>query len=715
MSSRSEQSISLVMDGKTSAVIITPTELPAATRRAVDDLASYVLQSSDATLPVEHASADGRLEIHVGATDYVQSLDLPLNELGTDGFMISFPSPDRIVVIGGSDTGTEIAVRDFIERYVGVRWLFPGDVGTYIPQNPDISIPAIEIVSRPAYISRTISTMCDPGDAIDTWLTRHRRHWTIQHHHNLLNLFDPSKYYDAHPEFYPLREGKPFKPVSGAYDWNPVLDAPGIADFAIDEIDQYFDANPRVTSYSLGINDTNAFDHPAARKNSVGLDDYSDYYFRFANAVAEGVLKTHPDKWFGCLAYVGITDPPVEVGVNERIVPYICIDRQGWASEEHAQRDMKRTEGWHKAAPVLGWYDYIYGGDHYRIPRIYPHLMGRYVKFGAENGVKAYYAELYASTAWVEGPKMYVLMKLLWDPSADVDQMLEEWYRLAVGEKAAVPLAKYYQLWEDYWMKRVTRTDWFKQNVDRVYMDFDRTGYLDELTLDDLAEAQRLMDEVVALAETPDQKDRATFMAAGFTELVRDVEYYLSLRGTAIPVDADHPAIRSDSFAPVSEADDKIPQPWGGWQNAPGVARFYWDHENGHGDSHSLAIDTTGGVGSSLIYRDQEVTDLNELYCLGAMIQSNGVNPDGDVGIEVRWKREDGSYIPRKYTANSFRRAGDMKDGMWTPFELVVRPPPVDGPLVMTVYLGTVYANKGIVRFDDVTLTTIKNDEYPTR
>ncbi len=707
------RAIPLVAAGDPRATLIAPADASGATTRALDDLVQFVRQSSGATLPIETTSVDNRLELHIGLTPYVKSLKLPLDDLGVDGFRIVFPSPNRVVLIGGSESGTEFAIYDFLERYVGVRWLFPGDLGTYVPKSRDIAIPTGEVVSRPAFISRIASSVDDPAKSIGRWQQRHRIHWTIQHHHNLNNLFAPKEYFKTHPEFYPNTDGK--EPAADGDGWQPVLDAKGIVEEAVKKITAYFDEYPNNPSYSLGVNDNNNFGRPAQYTNSVGLADYSDYYFQFTNRVIEGVLKKHPDKWFGCLAYVGVTDPPRKIGVNPRMVPYICIDRQGWASEEGARRDMERTEKWHKAAPVLGWYDYIYGGDMYRVPRIYTHLMGRYLKYASEHGVKAYYAELYESPAWTEGPKPYVVMKLLWDPNADVDAIQTEWYRLAVGEKAAAPLAKYYQLWEDYWMQRVPKTDWFKQYVNSTYFDFDHTGYLDELTLNDLAECKRLMGEVVAAAETPEQRARAEFMAKGLHDLLRDVDYHVRLRDKTAATDAKS-AIIADSFYPPGEADEKVPLPWGGWQSVPDTVRFYWDHQHGHKDSHSLAVENLKGTGTNTVfYRDLKVDKPDALYHLRGMVQCSGANPDAYVGIQLRWSRADGKYLPRKYTANRFYSAKLFKEGAWTPLDVFSLPPADVGALSVNVSLAVINCRKGTFRFDDVTMATVDEKDIRSK
>ncbi|MDP6355191.1 MAG: DUF4838 domain-containing protein, partial [Planctomycetota bacterium] len=88
----------------------------------------------------------------------------------------------------------------------------------------------------------------------------------------------------------------------------------------------------------------------------VNRIDLSDYFFDWANKIADGVLAKYPDKWFGCLAYNQVTDPPGYVGLNPRILPYVCIDRMYWADWKQRRRDVARTKAWMKVARKLAWY-----------------------------------------------------------------------------------------------------------------------------------------------------------------------------------------------------------------------------------------------------------------------------------------------------------------------------------------------------------------------
>jgi len=237
-------------------------------------------------------------------------------------------------------------------------------------------------------------------------------------------------------------------------------------------------------------------------------------YFRWANAVVKEVLKAYPDKWFGCLAYDNLLEPPMNTPIHPRIMPYMTYDRMKWIYKPTKRTGQKVTRSWNSKTEKLGWYDYIYGCV-YHIPRIYFHLMAEYYRFAAENGVSGFCAEAYPN--WGEGPKLYVAAKLMWDPYVDVDSLLQAWYERTVGQKAAPTLAAYYRLWEEFWMKRILKGKWFYRSGQ--FLRFWVPDYLEQVTFDDISESRKLLETVIEMAETDEQKKRARLLFSAF-------EYY---------------------------------------------------------------------------------------------------------------------------------------------------------------------------------------------
>ncbi|MFO8082182.1 MAG: DUF4838 domain-containing protein [Armatimonadota bacterium] len=512
--------LTIVEDGEARAAIVLQPDASEQLAEAVSEMQALIARASGAELPLVEQAPAGVVAIHVGRTPVVEALDPELGDLDGDGFVIEFPDAQSIVILGPTDWGTEFGVYEFLERYLGVRWLMPGDDGTYVPEMATIEVPDEAVRDEPAFFSRKYFGLRPPAQQL--WARRNRLHSRIEFHHQLYKLF-PHSDVEENPEFFPIRDGQRYFPPAETHykGWQPCLTAPGIVDTAVERIVAHFDEHPEAESYSLGVTDggrhcmcesCTALD--PGRKNMVNRDHLTDRYITWANAVVEGVLAEHPDKWFGFLAYSEIFEPPDRVEMHPRLIPYMTYDRMQWIDPEARAAAEELTRRWADAAGSVGWYDYIYGAS-YLVPRVYPHVMGEYYRFAHENGVRGHTAEAYPNFG--EGPKLYVSLRLQWDPTQDVDALLDEWYALAVGEDAAPHLRAYYDHWEDFWTRRILESEWYTRG--RQYLPFHTPSYLEDVTADDIAQSRQWLEAAVADAGTEDQHARAEL-------LLRAFEYY---------------------------------------------------------------------------------------------------------------------------------------------------------------------------------------------
>jgi hypothetical protein len=525
--------VSIVSEDKSGTIIIIPDIPTDQVQSAAITLSFYINKATNVQLPIitetDASEQKSNVKIWVGQTNFVLKQNNKINASSDDSFSILFPDDQDIIITGKSDWGTEFGVYEFLEHYVGVKWLIPGPSGESVPTLKELKINMREIIQEPAFFSRSFSGL--KGKAQSTWARKNRMHTQIKFHHNLLNLFPVEKYRITHPEFYPLLNGKRYLPSdNNDHKWQSCFSAQGSVDEAIKNICDYFATNPDEQSYSLGINDSHLFcqcDKCMAKvgnkKNYLNLPNYSELYYNWANKVVEGVLKKYPDKWFGCLAHVEVAEPPT-FKLNPRIVPFITYDRLKWVDQNNENKGKEITERWAKQSSGIGWYDYIYGTP-YLVPRVYFHKMADYYKYAQQHGVKAMYAEAYPN--WGEGPKLYIALKLQWNPSLDVDSLLEEWYIATVGEKASKDLASYYGIWEDFWTNRIKKSEWFTSN--ETYLRFSRDAYLDLVTYDDIEKSRRLLEAVLAKTETPEQKERANLILRAFEYYEASVSAYLGL------------------------------------------------------------------------------------------------------------------------------------------------------------------------------------------
>ncbi len=515
----------IVVDGLSSAAIVVTDDADQQTLDAAKKLSEYVERATGAKLPIgTRERANSEIHIHVGTypTEDADRLGKLLQAMNDgDGYVIDVREDGRsLSIVGPTSWGTEFGVIEFLERYVGVRWLMPGPDGVDVPQSTMLSVPFGTVSEEPATISRHFFGMERPVEWTE-WTKNNRMHDKIQFHHNLMNLFDTNKFRD-HPEYYPNNT------VPAQHDhWQPCFND-ATAAVAINEIIAFFDAHPDEISYSLGINDYPNFceldprspNYTGGGLNSLGLPNMSDVYYPWVNKVAEGLLAVHPDKYFGLLAYAWVYDVPTNLRLNPRVIPYITDDRMTWNDRDFGDTGMRHTQLWQQHATQLGWYEYLYGSP-YALPRVYPHVMAENYKYAQHHNVTAHAAELYPNFG--EGPKPWVSAKLQWNPDLDVDELLTEWYVRAVGDEAAPYLKSYYELYEKFWTMRIWETSWYAtwkgQTRRHTFLDFLSPSYLRNITKEELVESRDLLEQVVLKTHTDRQKKRARL-------LLRAFEYY---------------------------------------------------------------------------------------------------------------------------------------------------------------------------------------------
>lgn len=539
----------LVDDGTARAAVTVAENAGDVVTAAADRLVDYVRRATGVTLRRGEPAAD-EVEIQLGGTP------AGVDALDDDGFVIEV-SPDRVDIAGPTAWGTSFGVDEFLERYAGVVWLMPGEGGDDVPGVDTLAVPQERHVEEPVAFSRSLSGItASPIAARRVWGERNGAHQRVSFIHNLHNVLPPDDYFDENPDWYPGR-----KLPTADNTWQPCFTEDGTVEAAVAEISRYLDDHPEETTYSLGVNDTADAgyceadpEHPEypGVMNSIGSVHMSEIYFDWVNQVIEAVLVEHPDIWFGMLAYRNTYDPP-EFPVHPRAVVFLTDDRMAWAHPVEEAEGKARTEGWTAVSDNVAFYDYLYGAT-YGVPRTYPHRMAQTYRYAADQGVVAHHAENYPGFG--EGPKTWLSLRLQWDPYADVDDLLDEWYERAVGPAAAPHLAAYYAHWEEFWTGRILQSDWFAERLRPTHADYLRhtsRRYLEPVTVEDLADSRQLLEDVVRLAQTKDQKTRATL-------LLRSFEYY-EAAGRAFGKGAETgaiPASESDALALLAAAEQRF-------------------------------------------------------------------------------------------------------------------------------------------------------------
>ena len=157
--------------GKAYKRIIIASNAPSSVRLAASDLKKYLKAVCKVDLAIKTASGEKTGNIYVGSSPELKKLGFTLKGLKSDGFKIisrngnlyiwgrdySGPSVSAMMMftrkevynsklkIGAfGEAGTLYGVYYFLEKFAGIRWYMPGELGTVIPAKNELRIPDID-------------------------------------------------------------------------------------------------------------------------------------------------------------------------------------------------------------------------------------------------------------------------------------------------------------------------------------------------------------------------------------------------------------------------------------------------------------------------------------------------------------------------------------------------------------------------------------------
>ena len=389
-----------------------------------------------------------------------EAIGADLAKIDDDGFIIRAVGRD-LYICGKFKWGTHWAVYDLLEKHAGCRWYMDGGlrwwmpkedgtigIGDIIPRAPSVAIPAnTNIVEQPAYKMRQFRVT--PAHAF-------RERYRDKFHHALVNIMPPQTVGKDHPEWFPLIKGKRHvPPPNRSHDFQPCTSNPAVISFVANAAIDFFDKNPNEGTFSVGMNDSGNYCEcakcsaiaPARIKEKNARIAYA--FFTFYNQVAAAVQKKHPDKRLGCLAYAVLSSLPAgELKLHPMIVPYLTRDSAQLFDPNEQKEFRELVDKWSKLAARMGIYEYIYGHG-FLIPRIYNRYLIKNVQERYGVGVDGFYGE--CGPNWgLDGPKYWLLDKMLWDNTRDPEKLLAEYYTNMFGP-AADAMRKYFDFIEETW------------------------------------------------------------------------------------------------------------------------------------------------------------------------------------------------------------------------------------------------------------------------
>ena len=461
--------LSIVKHQETEYYIVTSQFADRAELYAASELQKYLYESLNVYIPYfsDRCLKRGK-EIYIGKTARDIGKNLSFEDVGEEGFVIQTLDNQELLIAGNSGRGTLYGVYAFLEKFLGFR-RFSKDVER-INHGENLEIEPCRIVENPAFEYRDVYTRTG-------WHTefavKNRLNGSVavipkemggktgffNSHHSFFDLVPPKFYAEAHPEYYSQNAGE----ESGK---QLCLSNPDVYDIARKQLVQWIVHNPECRVFSVGQNDNGGYCRcEKCRKTDEENGGPSGSVIAFVNKLARSIKNEYPHVLLHTFAYRYSRKAPAALKVEDNVIVRLCnieceraipFEKQAQASEnekgvKEAKEFLKNVKEWSAICKRLYVWDYTVNYNHYLLPLLPLHVFAENIKTYRQSGVQGVLMEgnfSYGGDANMGDLKTYVLSKLLWNPDADVDGLIDEYLNGVFG-KGAGYLKEYVSLMEN--------------------------------------------------------------------------------------------------------------------------------------------------------------------------------------------------------------------------------------------------------------------------
>ncbi len=371
---------------------------------------------------------------------------------------------DRLIIAGGRPRGTLYGVYQFLEDFLGVRFLTHDH--THIPKAPPPRIPCGTYSYNPPFSFRSngyYENVVNPEFAArlrvnreteDEKLGGKSRQRLINHSCRTLMPF--AKYGADHPEYYALVDGKRDTDPFGGGPQLCVTN-PEVIELTSEAAIRQLDEHPEYRNVSVSQADTYAYCR-CGRCEAINQreDSAMGAQLAFVNAVAERVEKAYPDAKVGTLAYHYSRKPPKTIrprhNVQIQLSTIACctlhpIDDPHCTKNQDFCRDM---DTWGEMCNEIWVWNYNINFIAYDLPFPNLRVIGPNIRYFLRNNAKGLFIQSNVSCLGGEFSDLrnYLSGKLMWNPHLDDRSVLQEFLKLHY-KSAAEPLSDYIDMFHD--------------------------------------------------------------------------------------------------------------------------------------------------------------------------------------------------------------------------------------------------------------------------
>ncbi len=418
----------------------------------------------------------------IGDSPEIRSLipGLDPEKLGYDAIVIQSAGRD-LVLSGHPKRGTLYAVYSFLEDVLGVHWW--SDRERFIPNRPDLTAAEQKTVYAPKLISREahyrvgfdgiFSARLKQNNSSRTRMNGNRSvippefgdndHFIFYKGrgsilHSFFEILPPSIYFEKHPEWYSMINGKRTADRSQLCLTNSEMRK----EFVKNAL-ELLRADPTAKFISITQND---WRNPCQCEKCKAVDHEngdtpSGSLITFVNQVAEAIEKEFPDVFIETLAYQYTRKAPSKVKPRDNVVIRLCsIECAFLRPLEDDPRNtsfVNDVRDWSKAADRLFIWNYVTTFSSYMIPHPNMRSLAADLRFFLKNNAVGLFEQ--GDAFCIAGDfvlfRNWYLSRLMWNPDLDEKKLFDEFFLGYYGQEVGSLLQKYLKLIHD----RAWKTD----------------------------------------------------------------------------------------------------------------------------------------------------------------------------------------------------------------------------------------------------------------
>lgn len=532
--------IQLALNGQSNYRIVIPDVSSAVQRTAASELQTYIKHVTDVELPIisessvsfDNQSAIAQAQLFIIGPSILSKKALgnvDESAIGYDGIILK--SVGKSIVLSGHPLrGPIYSVYEFLEKKLGCKWWTSTE--STIPHFSELSmkndlntfyVPKLEY--RESYyrdsfnVPFAVRLRCNGnGENIpEDFGSHHSFQYFV---HSSYNLIPPQKYFLEHPDWFSEIDGvrkvgipkwvgqsEDYKEFLKRLKQEQIYESGTQLCFSNDEMisemiknaREALKKNPHASFISISQNDWRGY---CTCKQCRTIDNeegsHAASLLRGVNKVAEALEKDFPNLYIETLAYQYTRTPPKITKPRKNVVIRLCSIECSFGQPLSSDVNRKFSEdliGWSKIADKLFVWDYVTDFAFYLLPFPNYRVLAPNINFYLNHNVVGLFeqGDYQTETGDFVQLRNWVISKLLWDPSLDPNELIDEFLAGYYAPELVQIYRKYFDILSDAVERKNYYLSIYKTNT---------SEWLDCDSLNQLTSIQKNAEEIAQKLET---------------------------------------------------------------------------------------------------------------------------------------------------------------------------------------------------------------------